>query len=263
MLIASPRHTARDLEVWRIHERTDALNGARLLRGPKEARALQAIREFCATTRAYVSVSWGKDSTVVAHLAWMLRDELDLPLVWMRSWWRNPDCDLVRDRFLESHPGTRYDEVEVDYDYAREFGSPVSRYLADGIREMERRHGRGHITGVRAQESRVRRISMCRFGENSGAGSMPIGWWTTRDVFAYLAARNLPVHPVYACTMGGLFDREHLRVDMLGEERGQERGRAEHEWTYYRDEMRMIRERDQAGYAAIGRGLAGPAGLER
>jgi phosphoadenosine phosphosulfate reductase len=259
MLIASPRHTARDLEVWATHARTDAILGRMLARGKKPARALQAIRDFVATTRAYVSVSWGKDSTVVAHLAWLLRHEIDLPLVWVKgSWWFNPDCERVRDAFLQQHPGLRYEEIVVEYDYTRELTAASSLYFRHGLAEAVRRHGPGHITGVRAQESRVRRISMCKFGENSASGSMPLGWWTTKDVFAYLEAHDLPVHPIYAMTMGGLFDREHLRVDMLAEERGAERGRVEHEWTYYRDEIRAIRARDEAERTRLGVGRVEP-----
>lgn len=35
-------------------------------------------------------------------------------------------------------------------------------------------------------------------------------------MFAYLARENLPVHPTYAMTQGGFYDREWLRVHPLG-----------------------------------------------
>lgn len=55
------------------------------------------------------------------------------------------------------------------------------------------------------------------------------------DVFAYLHKHDLPVHPAYAMTMGGFYDRRWLRVSSLGGLRGADRGRAEWEQQYYGD----------------------------
>lgn len=61
----------------------------------------------------------------------------------------------------------------------------------------------------------------------------PIGWWSDTDVFAWLAARDLPVHPAYACSMGGMLERRHLRVAGIGGDRGTGFGRREWERRYY------------------------------
>ncbi len=68
----------------------------------------------------------------------------------------------------------------------------------------------------------------------------PIGWWTGGDVYAYLHQHGLPVHPAYACTMGGELDRDRVRVASLGGTRGTEFGRRQWEWAYYRDEIAVL-----------------------
>jgi len=68
----------------------------------------------------------------------------------------------------------------------------------------------------------------------------PIGRWSAEDVWAYLYARGLPVHPAYAMSMGGLLDRDRIRVGPLAGERaaawaeqGSGHGRLEWERRYY------------------------------
>jgi phosphoadenosine phosphosulfate reductase len=241
MLIESPRYAAADLETWDANERVDALNARRLVRSGKIERSLDVLEGFAREGRCYAGISWGKDSTVVADLCARLLDRgVSIPLVWVRSWWRNPDCDRVRDAFLKMRPGVTYDEVEVAWDEEREARAKSSRYIADGIAASKRRHGDRSITGVRADESKVRKIRMRHWGEVSPNTCAPIGWWSVADVFAYLHLRGLPVHPTYALTMGGLYERDHLRVDFLAETRGEERGRREWEERYYREEVRAI-----------------------
>ena len=43
----------------------------------------------------------------------------------------------------------------------------------------------------------------------------PIGHWDATHAFAYLYREGLPVHPVYAMTVGGHHDRRWLRVHPL------------------------------------------------
>lgn len=68
------------------------------------------------------------------------------------------------------------------------------------------------------------------------------------DVFAYLAARDLPVHPAYAMSHGGRLDRRWLRVGSIGGTRALGRGRMEWESAYYGDVITAGRaEQDQHG----------------
>jgi hypothetical protein len=67
------------------------------------------------------------------------------------------------------------------------------------------------------------------------------GHWSTAEVFAYMHLHDLPVHPAYAQTGNGAWQREHLWVGSLGGHRGSGHGRTEWEELYYPDEMRLIR----------------------
>lgn len=225
MLIASPRHSANDVAAWEVHRRTDEINAYRW-RGwfaREEAKSIAMIRAFVEAGPCYVGCSWGKDSTVVAHLVTLAR--VRPPIVWVRlDGVDNPDCPLVRDAFLAAH--------DVEY---HELRAPVgeSRRLERGIEMARDRFGRRYVNGIRATESRVRRLSILRHGEDTGAACRPIAWWSSDRIYAYLHARELPVHPAYGCSMGGRLAREWLRVSSIGGERGTGHGRAEWERRYY------------------------------
>ena len=75
--------------------------------------------------------------------------------------------------------------------------------------------------------------------ENAG----PAGLVSAADVFAYLASRQLPVHPAYAMLGGGRYQRDRIRVSSLGGRRGDGMGRAEWEREYYGDILRRLEAR--------------------
>lgn len=247
-LVRSPRHRAEDLAVWEVYEQVDRINGRALYARGKVERSAAELEAFARQGPCYASVSWGKDSTALAHLVARMRvyDGPTVPLVHLRSWWSNPDCDLVRDAFLATFPSHPYDEIEVTYDWEREVNPNVSLYLKEGYQLAAKRHGERYITGIRKGESKSRMMRMMRWGMSTEGTCAPIGWWTTADVFAYLYQHELPVHPAYACTLGGLLDRESIRVDMLAEERGAGMGRHEWEQAYYRQELAVIAARTRA-----------------
>lgn len=228
-LIASHRHTRADLEHWRRCEAMDrsylALCGPRL--DAMTAQAREVIRRFVADGPCYLGVSWGKDSVVVAHLA----HGIGVPLVWVRvEGVENPDCPAVRDAFLAGWPAD-YHEIAATTGAAK-----GKRTSALGFAEAARRFGGRHISGVRGQESTTRAITVARNSTASAGSCRPIGRWTGADVFAYLARHDLPIHPAYACTFGGMLERDRVRVGALGGERGTGRGRAEWERRYYHDD---------------------------
>lgn len=238
MLIPSSRPDARDMEIWEVEERTDALHAQRVDFDRKARAAKMEIARFISEAPGvgYVGVSWGKDSVTVAHLAWQLAQEggPSLPVIWVRvDGKENPDCPLVRDAFLRDHPGTVYDEIDAG---VPEIGLTSSL----GFEEAARRYGDRHISGVRAAESAVRKLRTMRWGLSTTKTCAPIAWWSTRDVFAFMFREGLPVHPAYACSMGNAYPREWLRVSALGGRRGQGFGRTEWEERYYPEEMRDI-----------------------
>lgn len=225
MLIPSRRHTQHDLEQWARDEETDAVNARRMRLSEMAADATEEMRAFASGGRCYLGVSWGKDSVVVVHLA--AKAQLAIPFVYVRVRdVANPDCDRVRDAFLRSFP-VDYHEIETGG------GGLATGRLEAGFSVAGERFGDRYISGVRGQESKARARRMGRYGASTWRTCAPIGYWRTDAVFAYLYLHQLPVHPAYAMTAGGLWTRDQIRVATVGGERGRGHGRAEWERRYY------------------------------
>lgn len=242
MLVPSHRHTDPDLRVWERLARYDERAAHARLLDQRIERAADALVAFASSGPAYCGVSWGKDSVAVAHMVALYTP--GVPLVWLR-WepWTNPDCAAVRDAFLARYSGIIYDEIEVRWTRGSD-GSWASPDPADrdGFKAARDRHGPRHISGVRASESRVRKLRCARWGESSPMTCAPLARWSSLDVFAYLARYDLPIHPAYAMSFGGALPRDEIRVDALAGLSGTGRGRHEWEWSYYRDEMVALGE---------------------
>lgn len=181
---------------------------------------------------------------MIAHLAWCASEELgvDVPLVHVvvRPI-NNPHCLDVRDAFLARWPVRTYHEETV-WCRRNQVGDPhdiadswhATGTLEEGFASAARLFGDRYVSGIRGDESGGRRRRMRAYGVATSRTCAPIGHWSARDVFAYLYAHDLPVHPAYAMSMGGALDRDRIRVASLGGQRGTGTGRAEWERTYYR-----------------------------
>lgn len=215
-LIVVPQHSPEDLAYWRRMEREDAIWARSKTLAVRVQTAMDAIMDFARAGKCYVAVSWGKDSTVVAHLVYVLRETrgLTLPLVWNKCENVHPWTAMVRDQFLDRFWGEdKYFEVELHRN-----GMSLDQWFEAGIRAIAETLGTSRwIGGVRAEESsaRARRISR---GLAVGQSCCPLGEWSARDVWAYIYRHDLPVHPVYACTRGGALDRDRIRVAGLLDE---------------------------------------------
>lgn len=227
MLIASHRHKKEDLRLWDQLEKADHRVGQSASLRSKVEYAKQAIESFGGDC---CSVSWGKDSLVVAHLTLQVNDSI--PLVWVR-WpkFDNPDCEAVRDQFAMQFSAANLVEVigPANDDDAGRIGFAKANAL------WPRR-----ICGIRKQESATRAMSRAVHGVSTELVCRPIIDWTTADVMGYLADNRLPVHPAYACLGGGRYDRDALRVDNIAGLRGNGHGRNEWEREYYGQELRRL-----------------------
>lgn len=234
MLMTSPRHSEDDLRLWREFEESDLVHASSIKH--KSEMALKTIRDF-AHSPCYVSVSWGKDSIVLAHLAAI--SGYEIPLVWIRvEPIKNPDCLDVRDAFL-SVWDCEYKEIEIHCAKSSQ-GWSAKGTLESGIRECHKRFGKRALLGIRAEESGSRRISCFANGTDTKFKCRPLAFWTAQDVFSYLALHQLPVHAAYGCLGGGFYDRERIRVSSLSGKRGRGNGRHDWERQYYGDEMRRL-----------------------
>ena len=237
MLIQSNRHLIQDLALWKEYALADACNSKAAKLEVKERTAIESIESFVARyPDCTASTSWGKDSVVMSHLIW--RCAKQVPLMHLRPTNHNPDCDLVRNAYLDRFNHAQYDEVKVDYssvDRARLTASEIDKatdYIwYEAIKAYSQ--GRKYMLGIRADESTGRRIRMMVHGVESKVSLLPIGFWKTADVFAYLSKYDLPIHPAYACLGGGRWDRSRLRVAEIGDTNGSGLGRTEWEMEYY------------------------------
>lgn len=231
VLIASDRHTAADLRHWEELEACDALHARSGTLERRIEQAMSIVRDFLANGLAYVAISWGKDSVATADLVLRMYPSTPIRSVcWPHA--DNPDSALVRDAFLRIWPGADYLEVVApadDCDDGRR-GFALLKSVA----------GARRITGIRRDESGMRKLSARVHGKFTDIAGRPLLYWTAQDVYSYLCSRALPVHPVYAMTGGGRWPRDRLRVDSLGGQRGTEYGRSEWETEYYGDHLRRL-----------------------
>jgi phosphoadenosine phosphosulfate reductase len=239
MLIPSPRHLPEDLELWAELEEADHAHGEQLLRSGKVEEAISAIRKFANDGPCYGSVSWGRDSVCLAHLI-ATSGVTSVGLVHLHVLpVPNPHTPAVRDYFLSRWP-LPYREIT----HTSLFGRPAVERMAakNGFAAIFLNAGcpPRYLCGVRADESGKRRLRMLGHGMVSVRSCAPLGWWTSDDVFGYMAVTGLPVHPNYAMMGGGRWPRNRIRVSELGGELGNEYGRAQWEQEYYGDILRRI-----------------------
>jgi phosphoadenosine phosphosulfate reductase len=179
---------------------------------------------------------------VIAHLAVLLRQthNITVPIVWVRvEPIKNPDCVAVRDEFFRrfDHP---YHEQEV-WCWEDSNGWHASGTLQNGFHDAEKALSmKRSLRGIRGAESGTRKHLMERSGQCSKNSCRPIGYWSGQDVFAYLHVFDLPIHPAYAMSMGGILDRDRIRVSSIGGTRGGGMGRDAWEAKYYGDELAMV-----------------------
>jgi phosphoadenosine phosphosulfate reductase len=231
-LITSHRPTRRDLEVWQRTEEQARAWATTKTHKRRVEKSRDHVMSFTALP-CYAGTSWGKDSVCLAHLVVSLVPRV--PLVWVRVRpIENPDCALVRDEFLRITGGlSEYHEIESWCRQGKEGEWHARGTLERGFSEAASRFGGRYMSGIRGEESGQRQRRMMTFGAATSGTCAPIGWWTGLDVFAYLVANSLPIHPAYACTLNGAIDPQRIRVASLGGQRGTGRGRSEWEERYY------------------------------
>jgi phosphoadenosine phosphosulfate reductase len=234
-LIEIPAHRPEDIATWRSRLSGDAAWSRTSEHVASVMRAVRELAKFALTRRPYVGVSWGKDSVCVAHLAWMLRQrggpELTLAHVRVEPI-ALPHLDLVRDEFLDRFP-LPYIEVVEQCEIGDDGEPHATGTLERGFRRLVDKVGRDYVSGIRADESAMRRRRHLVWGASTKHTCAPMTRWSARDVWAYAYAYDLPLHPVYAMSLGGSLDRDHLRVASLDGKRGRGMGRAEWEKTYF------------------------------
>lgn len=242
VLIASERHTARDLALWREHEEADAIHFAHLTRTGKIERSIDAAKQWAKQGPCYASFSGGKDSLVLLGLLSEASLLASIPVVWLQANPKvNPDAilavDAAAERFGIAIERRQYHSPWPGNITREKTEAVSSRNFLQACAVVDADYGR-RILGLRADESGVRKIRFRRWGLSSLNSCAPLGWWTIQDVYAYAAHHALPLCSVYAMFGGGRWERHTLRVDALCGANGDQFGRAEWEAEYYSDYLR-------------------------
>jgi|CZCB01.1.fsa_nt_gi phosphoadenosine phosphosulfate reductase len=215
-----------EIRLYQLHARSAAYQ--RRLRQAHEIvrKALEQAR------RPMVACSWGKDSTVTLHLVWSQKPDIEvifcdrstegggeLPETYeiIEKWKRRynltvhraiPEITLID--ILKSMNGFGDGDMQRTKSLVRR---EITIGPADRLREEL--GGDALFLGLRAEENPLSRGLHMRFHgpiyrKKSGLLQVcPIGWWTAKDVWAYIVDNGLPYHPIYDKTM--FETREEIR----------------------------------------------------
>ena len=236
MLIDSPRLTEQDRRLWQVWLRADEFHTRSSEYRKRKEMTHGIIAEFLEQEKRYfVAVSWGKDSVVLADMFYQAGAKCKY--IYIRNLAREPEGNIaVRDEFLKQYP-LDYEEIVYDYADADEtyfdrHGNP--KKWQHILQDLQKQFG-CHVTGIRYDESAKRRRRFHIFGLETVNSFAPFRYMTAYDIFAYLWEHDLPVHPNYAMTGGGRWDKYRIRVAAIGNKEGDGIGRQEWEKEYYRD----------------------------
>lgn len=150
----------------------------------KVEQAKAVIQEALSISPAYVAVSWGKDSLVMAHLVWL--EDPSVPIVHIGA----PHQDKL-DNYLE-----------VEADFQARFPCSYSRVdlgmrnAKETFNSLKKTLPQLAFIGLRAEESKHRRASLASKGavyqyKKGGYRACPLAWWAWRDVWAYIVLHDL------------------------------------------------------------------------
>jgi len=176
------------------------------------------------------SVSWGKDSVAMVHLATQtLGEHRAINARYPNHNERFRDMDEVRDALLnrDDMRTINYQEVDTPGEwemYEREGGGgfltaetkkqrEVCRWWKDNfVSNLEAASlsmgADGHFVGLCAEESRGRRMCLYVHGQSYERAdgmkiALPMGWWSAKDIWAYHVVNNLPSLIIYDLSAEG------------------------------------------------------------
>lgn len=241
MLVYSHRFRPGDLEHWDAMLEVDREHAKTLGYRHRIDEALALIQDFCdrhTPDEYYIGLSYGKDSITVSHMFRRIAPNARIVSVHNVDT-KNPDIPAVHTAlgaFLShDYTGILYDYANADASYYDASGRPVKwhRILDELSSEMGI-----HVTGIRRDESSAREKRYRAYGIETPNSFAPLANLTAFDVFAYLYENDLPVHPAYAMTDNGRWDKYRLRVSGIGHLEGTGMGRRVWEKLYYGDFLR-------------------------
>jgi 3'-phosphoadenosine 5'-phosphosulfate sulfotransferase (PAPS reductase)/FAD synthetase len=159
----------------------------------KVEKAIRLIQETYRKQHSHVAYSCGKDSTVVFHLVQQI--DPSVPAYF---------CSTEQKNYIDNYE-------EVCAMQSKGFGSIIKEVMLTPVNWEPNKSIKDIIDaplndtcylGLRKSESKNRRIALSKFGlhhyyKSGGERVCPIANWTDIDVWAYIAANNLPCLSFY------------------------------------------------------------------
>lgn len=220
---------------------------ARILQ-PRINRSKKIIKDLLSQCeRPYLSWSGGKDSTVMLWLTLQIKP--DIEVIYFDADSCLPDGQEYMMRLVsEWSLNFRAAKTRPLLDVLAEYGidHPCINYYTmkatvyEPVRQLAKEGYDGSLVGIRAQESRGRKLGGMRYGElfrNKSYDNMleawPMLWWTAKEIWFCIDYYKIPYHPAYDKTK---FDpREEMRVSYWAGETKRRWGRFKWLEYYYPD----------------------------
>jgi len=197
----------------------------------------QVIRDFLARCRRpYLAWSGGKDSTLMLWFARQIRP--DIEVIYLDADSCLPDgWEYMQRLVAEWDINFRVVRTRPILDVLAEYGLDDPRIeertmratVYDPVRQLVAEGYDGGLIGIRAEESRGRRLGGAHYGSLFWARQYgmwegwPMLWWRQADVWVYIDHHRIPYHPAYDKT--AIAPREELRVSYWAGETNREYGR--------------------------------------
>ena len=217
--------------IWDDYRAEDRLQARLPVHRSRIRTARRVVTEWLQRCeRPYIAVSGGKDSVAMLHLVQSVAVPLRglLPVMWHDSGVEWPGVPEAFDRLRSAHLVDELVIVRPQADVldlkrqqlAGEISAAKKDRLAlfDPIRSAVEQHGfDGFAVGLRGEESaarlRDRRTHGMLYQQRAGLlRCTPLAYWTWSDVFAYIAAYQLPLHPIYSAPLLHRAHRGEIRL---------------------------------------------------
>lgn len=237
-----------ELEAYRLHGKLPVIKR-------RTDRALETIRDWRARCqKPYIAWSTGKDSTLCLRLA--LRVDPKIQVVYFDADSCLPDSEKFIERLVpEWNLNFRRVKTRPILDVLAQYGltypgieyQTMKATVYEPIKSLRAEGYDGVIVGVRAEESRGRKIAASALGSMFRAKSSgmltcwPLAQWASRDVWGATINGELPYNTAYDKTRFAEF--EEMRVSYWAGETNRTYGRYVWLRYYYPDLYRRLAER--------------------
>lgn len=187
--------------------------------------------------KPYISFSGGKDSLVMLHM--ILEQKQDLPVIYWDADASYPDTDEFLNRLaIQWKLDFKRIKTEPMLNIFRKYGinhpqieekTMIATVYRPIAKLMKQYHFDGVFVGLREEESFGRRQLIKHKGQTFWnkyqhvTECLPVAYFRTEDIWAYITSRNLPYNSVYDHT--AMCPRNEIRVSYYCGESAREFGR--------------------------------------